>query len=346
MDKSTKIKVGIIGASGFTGQELMGLLFRHPSVDLKFISSQTHVEKRLGEIFPQFSNSDMSFINLEQALELKDKVDLVFFTTPNNIAVKEAKKFLDQGISVIDFSADFRLKKNSDYKKYYGFEHQDLALLESASYGLVEYKRQEIQKLKKPFLIANPGCYTTAANLALIPVCKYGAEYLDLNSIIIDAKSGVSGAGKTLAASLTYNEVVENFKAYNIAGKHRHSPEINMILSEAADADIKVSFNPHLIPMFRGLYATSYIKTSRDFNFDKFYEYYLDFYKDEKYVKVLEARCLPETKWSYKNNMTFIGMDYDADTQTLIICSCLDNLVKGAAGQAVQNLETVFNLRN
>lgn len=333
-----KIKVGIIGASGYTGQELLRILFRHPGVDLSFISSESLKGSKLNDLFPQFQSS-LEFINLEEAKKEND-LDLVFFTTPNQIAVDEAKNFLDKNISVIDFSADFRLKANDEYKKFYGFEHKDMDLLASATYGLVEYNKEKIKSLARPFLIANPGCYTTAANLALLPACK--RSDLDLTSIIIDGKSGVSGAGKKLNSGLSFNEANENFKAYNIAGKHRHGPEINMLLSEASGKDIKVSFNPHLVPMFRGLQTTCYIKTQDGFSIKDFHQNYNDFYKDESFVKVLELGELPETKWTKENNQCFIGIDYDEETKTLVLCSAIDNLVKGAAGQAVQNMNLAF----
>jgi N-acetyl-gamma-glutamyl-phosphate reductase len=373
-----KIKIGIIGATGYTGQELLGILFRHPSVEIIFLSSESNSGQILNQIFPNL-NSNIKFITLQEAKKFSgNEVDLVFFTTPNNIAVNEAKYFLDKNISVIDFSADFRLKTNEEYLKYYGFEHKNLELLKNALYGLVELHRDKIKALKKPFIIANPGCYTTAANLALIPVCFYEGDKFNLNSIIINGASGVSGAGKKLEASLSFNEANENFKAYNIAGKHRHTPEINMVLNEAIAGSkakdviasgeakdviasgeakdviasgeaawqskprIKVSFTPHLIPMYRGLYTTSHIDTKNDFNIQDFYSYYSHFYKNDQFIKVLELGSLPETKWTNKNNNCFIGMDYDPETKRLIICSTIDNLNKGAAGQAVQNMNLAF----
>lgn len=334
-ESSNKLKVGVIGATGYTGHELLGILFRHPNVEIAFLSSESCKGKSLCQIFSNFKQ-EMVFINLENAEKLND-LDLVFFTTPNNLAVKHAKRFLAKGISVIDFSADFRLKTNEDYSKYYGFQHEDLTLLESACYGLAELKHSEISQLKKPFLIANPGCYTTASNLALAPVAS--TDLFDLNSIIIDAKSGTSGAGKQFNED---NEFKENFKAYNIAGKHRHTPEINMVLSEIAKQEIKVSFTPHLLPMFRGLQATCYVNCKQGFEIQKFYDSYKEFYRDCHFIKILDLGVLPETILAYENNKCFIGMDFDKDTNRLIICSCIDNLVKGAAGQAVQNMNLAF----
>jgi N-acetyl-gamma-glutamyl-phosphate reductase len=336
------IKVGIIGATGYTGQELLGILFRHSKVDIVFVSSESNEGQSLSQNFPQFK-SELKFINLSQSKSFNaNDLDLVFFTTPNNIAVNNAKDFLDKGISVIDFSADFRLKTNEEYAKYYGFEHKDLDLLKSACYGLVEQKRKEIQKLKKPFLIANPGCYTTASNLALLPICSYKKDVFDFNSIIINGASGVSGAGKKLDQSLSFNEANENFKAYNIAGKHRHTPEINMVLSEAAKREIKVSFTPHLIPMFRGLLVTCYINTKENFDLKNFFKHYKDYYENDFFINIFELGLLPETKLTNKNNSCFIGMDHDKDCNRLIICSTIDNLVKGAAGQAVQSMNLAY----
>ena len=341
---SSKIRVGIIGASGYTGQELLSILFRHPQVEIVFLSSESNSGKKISEIFPQF-NYEHKFISLNEARNFnKAKVDAVFFTTPNNIAVNEVKNFLDKGISVIDFSADFRLTNNDDYEKYYGFKHSDLELLDSAIYGLVEEKREEIKAAKEPVLIANPGCYTTASNLALTPVCKYNKNHVDLNSIIIDAKSGISGAGKKVSQDLTYNEANESLRPYNIAGKHRHTPEINMFLSEISGTKINVSFTPHLIPMFRGLLVTCYINTNEGFDFNNFYNHYSKYFKDEYFVTVLEKGKLPETRWTNKNNHCFIGLDYDPETKRIIIASAIDNLYKGAAGQAVQNMNLVFGL--
>lgn len=333
-----KIRVGVVGATGFTGHELLRVLFRHPAVEIGFLSSETQTGQSLCQIFPEF-NEELIFTNLKKASKLEN-IDLVFFTTPNNLAVKHAKTFLDNGVSVIDFSADFRLSKNEDYQKHYGFVHEDLDLLKKACYGLVELKRKEIQNLEKPFLIANPGCYTTAANLALAPCVR--TDLFDLKSIIIDAKSGTSGAGKKFNDENTFKE---NFRAYNIAGKHRHTPEINMLLSEMAGEEIKVSFTPHLLPMYRGLQATCYINTKEGFDIESFHKSYLEFYKDYEFISVLELGHLPETKLAYENNSCFIGMDYHADTKRLIICSCLDNLVKGAAGQAVQNMNIAFGFQ-
>jgi N-acetyl-gamma-glutamyl-phosphate reductase len=332
---SQVIKVGVIGATGYTGHELLRILFRHPAVEISFLSSESFKGKSLCQLFPEFNDKEV-FIDLDEASS-RDNVDLVFFTTPNNLAVNKAKYFLDKGISVIDFSADFRLKTNDDYKNYYDFEHKDLDLLKSACYGLVEIKRHEIKGLKKPFLIANPGCYTTAANLALAPCMN--SNLFDLRSIIIDAKSGTSGAGKKFNEE---NQFKENFKAYNIAGKHRHTPEINMVLSEIASKEIKVSFTPHLLPMYRGLQATCYINTKADFDIKEFYNSYKEFYEESEFVNVLDLGVLPETQLAYENNHCFIGMDFDKQTNRLIICSCIDNLVKGAAGQAVQNMNIAF----
>ena len=329
-----KIKIAIIGASGYTGHELIRLLSRHNNVIIEKISSESHIGKNISDLYDDL-DFDQELVSLEDIK--KTKLDLVFFTTPNNIANKHAKDFLENNISVIDFSADFRLNNNSDYQKYYGFTHKDEKLLESALYGLVEIKKNIISKLKKPFLIANPGCYTTAANLALAPVVS--TDFFDKQSIIINAASGTSGAGRKFNEENTF---VENFKAYNIAGKHRHTPEINMLLSELAQETIKVSFTPHLLPMFRGLQATIHINCKANFNYDEFYDYYKEFYKATNFVKVLEKGQLPETQNCYQNNLTLIALDYDPDTNRLIICSCIDNLVKGAAGQAVQNMNLAF----
>lgn len=330
-------KVGIFGSTGYTGLELVKILERHPNIELAFLGSQQYAGKAYNEVYPQVTtqltctNTDDTFIN-----ELNN-IDLVFFATPNGIAHKYAQTLINKGITVIDLSADYRFKDLAIYEKWYGFKRNDIELNSQAVYGLVELNRNKIKKAK---LIGNPGCYTTAAILSLMPILEKHGDIVDYSSIIIDGKSGVSGAGRKAEISLLYSELNENAYAYNIANKHRHGPELESILSEISNTkNLELCFTPHIIPMTRGMLVTSYLKVAQQLDWAQIYRLR---YQDEPYIQIIND-C-PQTKWVTGTNKVLIHVNYDPRLNLLIVSTAIDNLLKGASGQAVQNMNLLLGL--
>ncbi len=334
------IKVGIVGATGYTGIELIRLLSNHPDVQIKYIVSRSEVSKSLKEVFPFFKAlENLCFVDFD--LDLLCECDLVFFATPNGTAMKSAERLLSRGVKVIDLSADFRLKTASVWESWYGETHVSPQLLNEAVYGLPEINRE---KIKQARLVANPGCYPTAVQLGWLPLLK--TDWIDFNSFIADVKSGVSGAGRVPKLGSLYAEVSENFKAYGLEG-HRHLPEIAQGLScVSAKEKVNLIFTPHLLPINRGILATLYVRVTENFELteQELREFYAGFYQSEPFVEVLSANLFPETRNVRGTNFCEIGVRYlDADKCILIVCA-IDNLVKGAAGQAVQNMNLLFGL--
>jgi N-acetyl-gamma-glutamyl-phosphate reductase len=320
------VKVGIINVTGYIGMEIARLLYGHPEVELVSVTGRSAAGKRLGEFLPHLANIDLTIDT-----ELGD-VDLAFIALPHKESAEAGVKALERGMKVIDVSADFRLKDAAAYEKWYDFVHPAPKLLKEAVYGLVELNRS---KIKKARLIANPGCYPTGAILALAPALKEGLIEPD---IIIDSKSGVSGAGRGLSLKLHFCEADENVAAYSVEG-HRHLPEIVQGLSALAPkASLNVTFVPHLIPMNRGILTTAYAKLKNSKTDVK--EAYREFYKGERFVKIVDVP--PQTKQALGTNFCLIYPTIDVRTGRLIVISCIDNLVKGGAGQAVQNMNVMF----
>lgn len=325
------IRVGVIGASGYAGGELVRYLIGHPGVQITYLASGTYAGKHLSAAYPSLLGQDLPLCEVYDADSAADKADLFFQAQGNGIGMKVAPALLQYGKKFIDVPADFRLKDLDEYAHYYKMEHTAPELLEEAVYGIPELRADEIAKAR---LIANCGCYATGAILALAPVAASGIG--DMDSIIVDSKSGVSGAGRSkLDVSGLFCEVNEGFKAYAVAG-HRHTAEIEQELGALAKKDIKVSFTPHLIPMNRGILTTAYVDTGA--STDELAALYNDFYLDKHFVVILEKGQQPNTKNVFGTNYCHIAVTLDQRTGRAIITSAIDNMGKGAAGQAVQNM--------
>ena len=328
------IKVGIVGGTGYTGIELLRILARHPESELVAITSRKEAGTPASEIFPSLRG----IVDLPYSDPAKtdlSKCDVVFFATPNTVAMGEARALLEDGIRVIDLSADFRIKDVAVWEKWYKVKHAAPDLVAQAVYGLPEVNRDKISRAR---LVANPGCYPTAVQLGLIPLLATGA--VDAEHLIADAKSGVSGAGKKTEEHLLFSEAADNFKAYGVSG-HRHWPEILQGLGEAAGRDVRLTFVPHLVPMIRGIHATLYARITKATDFQGLYE---DRYRDEPFVDVLPVGSEPDTRSVRAANTCRITVHRPHDGDTLVVLSVIDNLVKGASGQAVQNMNIMFGL--
>ncbi|MBI4742465.1 MAG: N-acetyl-gamma-glutamyl-phosphate reductase [Betaproteobacteria bacterium] len=326
------IKVGIIGATGYTGVELLRLLAQHPGVEIAAITSRGEAGTPVPDMFPSLRGRvDLKFESPATA-NLK-ACDLVFFATPNGIAMQQAPALLDAGVRVIDLAADFRIADIAEWEKWYGMKHVAPEWVTKAVYGLPEINRHGIREAR---LIANPGCYPTAVQLGLMPLLEAGLA--DPASLIADAKSGVSGAGRKAEIPTLFSEASDNFKAYGVLG-HRHLPEIRQGLSRMAGAAVGLTFVPHLTPLIRGIHATLYARIKAGADFQALYE---QRYANEPFVDVLPAKSHPDTRSVRASNFCRIAIHRPQDGDTLVILSVIDNLVKGAAGQAVQNMNIMF----
>ena len=332
------IKAGIIGATGYAGQQLASLLVNHPEAEIKFVSSNSYAGQLFSDIYPQFYKIlDMPLLSTEEAKAAMSDVDLVFTALPNGLVFELAQLALEKGIKIIDFSADFRLDDPDVYEEWYKTEHTAKDLISKQVYGLAELWRD---KIKGADLIANPGCYTTASILAISALLREDG-LVDTDHIIIDAKSGITGSGRKKDLSLLYAEAGESVKAYGIA-HHRHTPEIEQELSKVAGKEIQVQFTPHLMPMKRGILATIYVDLKKDVTEDDLYAVYEKYYGDENFIRIRRGMC--ETRFVVGTNFCDISIRVDQRTHRAIITSCIDNMVKGAAGQAVQNMNAAFGL--
>lgn len=328
------IKVGIVGGTGYTGVELLRLLAPHPEVDLVAITSRGEAGLAVADMFPSLRGKvRLKFVDPKDA-EL-ERCDIVFFATPNGIAMQQTRILLDAGARVIDLAADFRIKDIAVWEKWYGMTHADPELVAEAVYGLPEVNREAIRKAR---LVANPGCYPTAAQLGLLPLVEAGC--VDFDHLIADCKSGVSGAGRKAETHILFAEASDNFKAYGVAG-HRHLPEIRQGLARAAGRELGLTFVPHLTPMIRGIHATLYARITREEDFQALYE---KRYAGEPFVDVMPAKSLPDTRSVRASNICRIALHRPQGGDTLVVLSVIDNLTKGAAGQAVQNMNLMFGL--
>ena len=330
------MKVGIINVTGYAGVELARILHRHPEVEITSVTGRSAAGKKLGEVFPHLSAIDLTITE-----DLTESVDAVFSALPHAASAERLEASLKDGVKVIDISADFRLKDLDEYQQWYKTEHPCPQYLEEAVYGLSELHREEVASAN---LVANPGCYPSAAILALAPAIKAGIIEPD---IIVDAKSGVSGAGRGFSLTTHYSEVNENVMAYSVGG-HRHLPEITQELGVIdPEADLRVTFLTHLIPMTRGILASCYAPlkegaiASGESAIDEVRSLYNSFYEDEPFAKVVDVP--PMTKHTLGNNDCVIFPTVDVRSNRLMVISCLDNLVKGAAGQAIQNMNLMFD---
>ncbi|WP_461535434.1 N-acetyl-gamma-glutamyl-phosphate reductase [Spongorhabdus nitratireducens] len=330
----SKIKVGIVGGTGYTGVELLRLLVSHPQVSIAAVTSRAEQGKRIDDIYPSLRGRiDLAFT--EPSVEVLGECDLVFFATPNGVAMKMVPTLLQQGVRVIDLAADFRLKDVQTWQEWYGMEHACPELLEEAVYGLPELNREAVESAR---LVANPGCYPTAIQLGVLPLMRAG---LCNGTIIADAKSGVSGAGRQAQVGSLLCEAGDSFKAYAVSG-HRHLPEISQGLGMMAGDAPELVFVPHLLPMIRGIHATTYVSVpDRSVDLQQLFE---NCYKNEPFVDVLPAGSHPETRSVRGSNICRIAVHRPGNGDTVVVLSVIDNLVKGAAGQAVQNFNIMYGL--
>ncbi|MSP32500.1 MAG: N-acetyl-gamma-glutamyl-phosphate reductase [Pseudolabrys sp.] len=336
---ATKAKIGVLGASGYTGSELVRMLLRHPRSEIMLLTAERSAGKAMRDVFPQFSPFDLPTLVAIDGLDwAKAGLDLAFCALPHATTQKVLKDLLAQAphTKVVDLSADFRLADTAAYAKWYGHEHHAAELQKEAVYGLTEIHRREIKKAR---LVANPGCYTTCTELPLIPLIK--AKAIDLNEIVVDAKSGMTGAGRAAKEAMLFSEVSEGFHAYGV-GHHRHMAELDQEFSLAAGREVVITFTPHLVPMNRGIYATIYVRGNRGRSPQDLHAILLKFYAKEAFVHVLPFGEVPQSRHVRGSNMTFIGVANDRIEGRAIIIATLDNLVKGASGQAIQNMNLVL----
>lgn len=335
------IKAGIIGATGYAGNELVRILMGHKEVEIKWYGSRSYIDKKYAEVYQNMFQIVDDVCLDDNMEELAEQVDLIFTATPQGFLAGVLTEEILKKTKIIDLSADFRIKDVAVYEKWYGIEHKSPQFIEEAVYGLCEINRD---KVKGARLIANPGCYTTCSILTAYPLVKEGL--IDPDTLIVDAKSGTSGAGRGAKLPNLFCEVNENMKAYGVTS-HRHTPEIEEQLGYAAGKEVMINFTPHLVPMNRGILATEYatLKRKSDGSLPSYEEVkaaYDKYYAKETFVRVLEKDVLPETKWVEGSNYVDINFKIDGRTGRVVMMGALDNLVKGAAGQAVQNMNLLF----
>lgn len=332
------VKAGIIGATGYAGGELVRILSKHKDAEIKWYGSRSYIGQKYADVYKnmfQIVDGECMDDNME---ELASQVDVIFTATPQGLCASLVSEEILSKTKIIDLSADFRLKDVNVYEEWYKIEHKAPQFIEEAVYGLCEINREEVKKAR---LVANPGCYTTCSILTAYPLAKEGL--IDMSTLIIDAKSGTSGAGRGAKLPNLFCEVNENIKAYGVAS-HRHTPEIEEQLGYAAGEKVVLNFTPHLVPMNRGILATEYASLKKDVSWEEVKAVYDKYYADEKFIRVLGKDECPETKWVEGSNYVDIGFKIDPRTNRIIMMGAIDNLVKGAAGQAVQNMNLMFGL--
>lgn len=337
------IRVGIVGATGYAGGELVRILMGHKEVEIKWYGSRSYIDKEYAAVYQNMFQIVDDICKDDNLKEMAKQVDVIFTATPQGFLAGLLDEEILSQVKVIDLSADFRIKDVATYEKWYGIEHKAPQFIEEAVYGLCEINRE---KVKAARLIANPGCYPTCSFLSIYPLAKAGV--IDMSTVIIDAKSGTSGAGRGAKVNNLYCEVNENIKAYGVAS-HRHTPEIEEQLGYASGEEVRLNFTPHLVPMNRGILITAYasLKKKADgtsYNKEEIRKLYEEAYKDEKFVRVLPEGTCPETKWVEGSNYVDVNVVVDERTGRVIMMGAMDNLVKGAAGQAVQNMNIMCGL--
>ena len=332
------LKVGIIGATGYAGGELVRILMGHKDAEIKWYGSRSYVDQKYADVYRnmfQIVDAKCMDDNME---ELADQVDVIFTATPQGLCASLVNEEILSKTKIIDLSADFRLKDVNVYEEWYKIEHKAPQYIDEAVYGLCEINRDLVKSAR---IVANPGCYTTCSILTAYPLAKEGL--IDMSTLIIDAKSGTSGAGRGAKLPNLYCEVNENIKAYGVA-THRHTPEIEEQLGYASGEKVVLNFTPHLVPMNRGILATEYATLKKKVTYEEVKAVYDQYYAKEKFVRVLDRDVCPETKWVEGSNYVDIGFKIDPRTNRIIMMGAIDNLVKGAAGQAVQNMNLLFGL--
>lgn len=332
------VKVGIIGSTGYAGQELVRILLQHPEAEIVWYGSKSYIDKKYSEVFGNMFQIVDDTCMGENIEKLADKVDVIFTATPQGLCSSLVNEDILKKTKIIDLSADFRIKDVNRYEKWYGIKHQSPSFIEEAVYGLCEINRTYIKNAR---LIANPGCFPTCTILSIYPLAKEGV--IDMNTVITDAKSGVSGAGRGSKIANLYCEVNESIKPYGVTS-HRHTPEIEDQLSYASGKKVIINFTPHLVPMNRGILATSYATLKEKLSYSDVKALYDKYYKDEYFVRVLDENVFPETRWVEGSNFTDVNFKIDERTGRIIMIGAIDNIVKGAAGQAVQNMNIMFGL--
>lgn len=332
------MKVGIIGATGYAGGELVRLLMGHPEAEIVWYGSRSYIDKKYYEVFQNMFQIVEDACLDDNMEELAKQVDVIFTATPQGFCASMVNEKILSKVKIIDLSADFRIKDVNIYEEWYKIEHKSPQFIDEAVYGLCEINREAVKTAR---LVANPGCYPTCSTLSIYPMVKEGL--IDANSIIIDAKSGTSGAGRGAKLDNLYCEVNENMKAYGVA-THRHTPEIEEQLGYAAGEKVTLSFTPHLAPMNRGILVTAYASLKKEVTYEEVKAVYDKYYDKEKFVRVLEKDVCPQTKWVEGSNFVDVNFKIDSRTNRIIMMGAMDNLVKGAAGQAVQNMNLMFGL--
>ncbi|MDE7253230.1 MAG: N-acetyl-gamma-glutamyl-phosphate reductase [Acetatifactor sp.] len=338
------VRVGIIGATGYAGGELVRILMNHKDAEIKWYGSRSYIDKRYYEVYQNMFQIVEDVCKDDNLEELADQVDVIFTATPQGFLAGILTEEILQKVKIVDLSADYRIKDVAVYEKWYGIEHKSPGFIQEAVYGLCEINRGQITD--KTRLVANPGCYTTCSILTAYPMVKEGL--IDVDTLIVDAKSGTSGAGRGAKLPNLFCEVNENMKAYGVTS-HRHTPEIEEQLGYAGNCQVTINFTPHLVPMNRGILATEYAKLKRkpDGSLPTYEEVkaaYDKYYAGEKFVRVLDRGVCPETKWVECSNYVDVNFVIDERTGRIIMMGAIDNLVKGAAGQAVQNMNLLFGL--
>ena len=332
------IKVGIIGSTGYAGGELVRILTGHKDAEIVWYGSRSYIDKKYADVYQNmFRIVDAKCMD-DNMEELAEMADVIFTATPQGLCASLVNEDILSKTKIVDLSADFRIKDVCVYEKWYNIEHKSPQFIEEAVYGLCEINREDVKKAR---LVANPGCYTTCSILTAYPLAKEGL--IDMKTLIVDAKSGTSGAGRGAKLPNLFCEVNENMKAYGIAS-HRHTPEIEEQLSYASGEDVVINFTPHLVPMNRGILATEYATLKKNVTYDEVRAVYDKYYKNEKFIRVLDEGVFPETKWVEGSNYVDINFKIDPRTNRIIMIGAIDNLVKGAAGQAVQNMNLMFGL--
>ncbi len=332
------IKAGIIGATGYAGGELVRILMGHKDAEIVWYGSRSYIDKKYADVYQNFFRIvDASCLD-DNMEALADQADVIFTATPQGFCASVINEGILSKTKIVDLSADFRIKDVEVYEKWYGIHHESPQFLDEAVYGLCEVNREQIKQAR---LVANPGCFTTCSILAAYPLAKEGL--IDMSTLIIDAKSGTSGAGRGAKVTNLFCEVNENIKAYGVT-THRHTPEIEEQLGYAAGEPVLLNFTPHLVPMNRGILVTEYASLKKGVTQEAVRAAYEKYYADEKFIRVLNPDVCPETKWVEGSNYVDINFKIDERTGRIVIMGALDNLVKGAAGQAVQNMNLLFGL--
>ena len=332
------IKVGIIGSTGYAGGELARLLLQRDDIEMKWYGSRSYIGQKYASLYPNMYKIVDEECMDDNMKELAGQVDVVFTATPQGLCASLVDEEILSKVKIIDLSADFRIKDVSVYEEWYKLTHASPQFLEEAVYGLPEVNRERVKQAR---LIANPGCFPTCSFLSVYPLVKEGL--VDPDTIIIDAKSGTSGAGRGAKMDSLYCEVNENIKAYGV-GTHRHTPEIEEQLSYAAGRPVTISFTPHLVPMNRGILVTAYGSLTKEVTYEEVRAVYDKYYKDEFFVRVLEKDVVPQTRWVEGSNFADVNFKIDPRTRRIVMMGAIDNMVKGAAGQAIQNMNLMFGL--